>query len=237
MGQKGREVNRCKAFGVGKRRRPDAADAIQPSRRSTRTHLDRTGRPRVVARFSSSGGNLPVATRSTRNRPLIVVACAFPAQSSSRRLPCCPVARFLRGGVAGWRRLRCSPGRKTRPTAPDAAPTILRLERRDIEVNGKSGVGLWHPTAKRDLWPHDRSRQALSRSGRKRHRRTEPDPLAWADAAMAAGRRAGDFRPSDSRGRQRRLRLSLAFRRHVLDALASGAAGAGADDGAAHHPR
>jgi hypothetical protein len=98
-------------------------------------------------------------------------------------------------------------------------------------------VGLWHPPAKRRLWPHDRSRPALSRSRRKRHWRTEPDPLAWPHAALAPGRRARDFRPGDPCGRQRGLRFPPAVRRHVLDALASGTAGAGADDGAAHYPR
>ena len=45
---------------------------------------------------------------------------------------------LLAGGVATLAaRLRSSPGRKTRQTG-GAAPTILRLERRNIEVNGKT---------------------------------------------------------------------------------------------------
>jgi hypothetical protein len=117
-----------------------------------------------------------------------------------------------------------------------AAPTILRLERRNIEVNGKTAsvYGIRQP---RDLWRHDQGRQALSCSRRKRHRRTEPDPLAWANAAVAARWRAGDFRTPNPFGRQRGLRFPTSLWRHVLDALASGAAGTAADDGAADHPR
>ena len=61
--------------------------------------------------------------------------------------------------------------------------------------------------------------------------------MARADAAVAAGRRAGDFGSANSAGRQRRLRLPAALRRHVLDAFASGPAGTAPDDRPAHHPR
>ena len=140
---------------------------------------------------------------------------------------------LLAGGVATF----AAPAILARAQNSGAAPTILRLERRNIEVNGRTAsvYGIRQPNG--SLWPHDGGRQAVSRSRRKRHRRAEPYPLAWADAALAAGRRAGDFRTPDSCGRQRGLRLPLALRRHVLDALASGAPGTAADERAAHHPR
>ena len=139
---------------------------------------------------------------------------------------------------------RCGPGRaaNSRPSAnldgrrrggadnPSARAPRHRGERQD-------GVGLRHPAAKWDLWHNDRGRQGLSRPGRKRHWRAEPDPLARNDAAVAAGRGAGDFRTRNSFGRQRRLRFPPALRRHVLDAFPPGPAGADVDGRAAHHPR
>src|SRR6516162_1295944 len=48
------------------------------------------------------------------------------------------------------------------------------------------------------------------------------------DGALAAGRSARHFRPADPARRRRRLQLSAALRRHLLDAFAPGAAGAAA---------
>ena len=144
---------------------------------------------------------------------------------------------LLAGGVSSLAAPAILARAQNSTDAAGAAPTILRLERRNIEVNGRSAsvYGIRQPNGTFGI--HDGGRQALPCPGRKRDRRAEPDPLARADAALAAGRRAGDFRTANSRRRQRGLRLPVALRRHVLDALASGAAGARPDDGAPHHPR
>jgi len=137
------------------------------------------------------------------------------------------------------RAARCRPGaniegrrqrRRGRADDPPARAPQHRGER-------QGGLGLWHPPGGRDLRPQDRGGQTVSCSGRERHRRAEPHPLARDDAALAAGWRAGDFRPAHSCRRKRRLRLPLKVRRHVLDALPSGPAGAVAHGRAAYHPR
>jgi len=117
-----------------------------------------------------------------------------------------------------------------------AAPTVLRLERRDIEVNGKTAsvFGIRQPGGAFGL---------VTDIGKPFRVRVENDidepslnPLARAYPALATRRRAGHFRTPDSPRRQRRLRFPVALRRHVLDALPSGPAGAAADGRAAHHP-
>ena len=110
---------------------------------------------------------------------------------------------LLAGGVAA---LAAPPIRARAQTPTDsgaAAPTILRLERRDIEVNGKTAsvYGIRQPNGTFGLTTE------VGKPFRVRSKTASAKPslIHWhgTDAAVAAGRRAGDFRTADSAGRQR----------------------------------
>ena len=82
-----------------------------------------------------------------------------------------------------------------------AAPTVLRIARRGIEVNGKpaSVLGIRQPDGTFGI------RTQVGNRFRVRVENTlneaEPDPLARSHAAMAAGRRSRRLRTADCAGR------------------------------------
>ena len=85
--------------------------------------------------------------------------------------------------------------------ASSAQPTLLRIERRSIEVNGKpaSVLGIRQPDGTFGI------RTQVGNRFRVRVENTlneaEPDPLARSHAAMAAGRRSRRLRTADCAGR------------------------------------
>ena len=119
-----------------------------------------------------------------------------------RRLPMLSRRAVLAGGAAA---LAASPLVARAQTSP---PTVLKIGRA-ARHRGERQVGLRlrHQSAGRRVRAFHRRRQALPRPGRERPRQTESHPLARADAALAAGWRAGHFRTAHSAGRKRRLRF------------------------------
>jgi FtsP/CotA-like multicopper oxidase with cupredoxin domain len=119
----------------------------------------------------------------------------------------------------------------------DAGPrTILRLQRRTIEVNGKpaSVYGIRQP---------DGTFGITTEVGKPFHVRVEnqidePSLIHWHGLTPPWQQDGvpGVSKAADPARRQRRLRFPAALWRHVLDALPSGTAGAVADAGAADHP-
>ena len=132
--------------------------------------------------------------------------------------------------------------RERRPRLPEdpakmgAPDDVLRLQRRNIEVNGKpaSVYGIRQPDGTfgitTDVGKPFRVRVENSID--------EPSLIHWHGLTPPWQQDGvpGISGPADPAGRQRRLRLPAALRRHVLDAFPSGAAGAAPDGGAADHP-
>ena len=152
-----------------------------------------------------------------------------------RRLPILSRRAVVAGGVAALAPPPILARAQNSTDSAAAAPTILRLERRDIEVNGKTAsvYGIRQPNGTFGITTE------VGKPFRVRVENGigEPSLIHWR-GPTPPWRQDGVPRISGPpNGRQRGLRLPLALRRHVLDALASGAAGAGADGGAAHHPR
>ena len=141
---------------------------------------------------------------------------------------------LLAGGVATF----AAPAILARAQNSEArGATILRLERRNIEVNGRmaSVYGIRQPNGTFGVTTE------VGKPFRVRVENgiDEPSLIHWHGLTPPWRQDGvpGISGPSDSCGRQRGLRLPLALRRHVLDALASGAPGTAADERAAHHPR
>ena len=121
------------------------------------------------------------------------------------------------------------------PVAGGAQPTVLKLGRRDIEVNAKTAsvYAIRQPNGAFGL---------VTEVGKPFRVRVEngidePSLIHWHGLTPPWRQDGvpGISGPPIPPGGQRRLRFSPAFRRHVLDALPSGPAGAASHGGAAHH--
>ena len=88
-------------------------------------------------------------------------------------------------------------GRRLAEAQTETAPTILRLERTTIEVNGKAGLGLSNPPAQWKFRHHHRGRRPVPGARRERDRAAEPGSLARPRPALAAGWRARHLRAAD----------------------------------------
>ena len=121
------------------------------------------------------------------------------------------------------------------PVAGGAQPTVLKLERRDIEVNGKTAsvFAIRQPGGAFGL---------VTEVGKPFRVRVEngidePSLIHWHGLTPpwrqdgVPGISGPPIPPGDSADYD----FPVAFRRHVLDALPSGPAGAASDGGAAHH--
>ena len=144
---------------------------------------------------------------------------------------------LLAGGVAALAAPPILARAQNSTDSAATAPTILRLERRDIEVNGKTAsvYGIRQPNGTFGLTTE------VGKPFRVRVENgiDEPSLIHWHGLTPPWRQDGvpGISGPPIPAGRQRRLRFPVALRRHVLDALASGPAGAAADGRAAHHPR
>src|SRR6516164_1767935 len=146
--------------------------------------------------------------------------------------------RALLGSALAATAVRSPPAWPQKGPAPSSAPvTVLQLERRTIEVSGKPATvfGIRQP---------DGTYGITTEVGKRFRVRVEnnidaPSLIHWHGLTPPWQQDGvpGISGPPIPPGGGRRLQLSAALRRHLLDAFAPGAAGAAADGSAADHSR